>query len=252
MIKSILTDIEGTTSSIAFVKDTLYPHSLQHLRGFVERNRYNSEIRDILMQVKRDACAEIDRKADKEDWEPVVKVLLTWINEDRKYPPLKELQGFIWEEGYMKKELTGHIYADAYKNLKEWDKEGISLYVFSSGSVKSQKLLFGHTKFGDIRYLFSGFFDTQVGAKKDPKSYCNIMNAINRQPNQISSGLLAPKEILFLSDSESELNAAKEAGLHTTQLIRDCSDFVKHLEGRSLYPQATDFDGVDLRQYAQI
>jgi len=34
------------------------------------------------------------------------------------------------------------------------------------GSVKAQYLLFEHSDFGDIRSLFTDFYDTEVGGKK--------------------------------------------------------------------------------------
>ncbi|MGO4781758.1 acireductone synthase, partial [Lysobacter sp. 2RAB21] len=34
-IRAILTDIEGTTSSISFVKDVLFPYARRALPGFV-------------------------------------------------------------------------------------------------------------------------------------------------------------------------------------------------------------------------
>ena len=38
MIRAILTDIEGTTSSLSFVKDVLFPYARVHLAAFVREH----------------------------------------------------------------------------------------------------------------------------------------------------------------------------------------------------------------------
>ncbi len=199
MVKAVLTDIEGTTSSISFVKEVLFPYSRKHLRRFLEEHSQEEKVRVLLEEVKK-----------IEPGDPV-KTLLRWIEEDRKETPLKELQGLIWEEGYRRGELIGHIYEDAYLTLRKWHGMGIPIYVYSSGSVKAQKLLFGHTPYGDINYLFAGYFDTRVGSKKDPRSYVKIAKEI---------GLL-PSEILFLSDNPQEIEASAEAGMEVIRFARE-------------------------------
>jgi len=85
------------------------------------------------------------------------------------------------------------------------------LYVYSSGSVYAQKLLFAHTGYGDLTPLFSGYFDTHIGGKKEPQSYRNIAEKI----------AVPAAQLLFLSDIKEELDAAHEAGFNTYWLIRD-------------------------------
>ncbi len=199
MFKAVLTDIEGTTSSISFVKEVLFPYSKKKLREFVEKHKDDPEVKRILEEVKK-----------IEEGDPV-ETLLRWIDEDRKITPLKEIQGLIWEEGYKSGELKGHIYEDAYEKLKEWHSKGIPIYVYSSGSVKAQKLLFSHTQYGDITYLFSGYFDTKIGSKKDPESYKKIAEKIG----------LKPEEILFLSDNPDEIIAASKAGFQVIRFARE-------------------------------
>ena len=87
---------------------------------------------------------------------------------------------------------------------------GIGLYVYSSGSVQAQRLVFGYTPFGDLTPLFAGYFDTRVGSKLEPASYRVIAAAVDSPPG----------EILFLSDAVAELDAAQAAGLRTTALDR--------------------------------
>ncbi len=199
MIKAILTDIEGTTSSLSFVKDVLFPYSKEKIRDFVIDHSQDPTVMRILKEVQ-----------EIEEGDPL-ETMIRWIEEDKKITPLKELQGLIWEEGYKTGELQGHIYPDAYRKLKEWHEKGMSIYIYSSGSVKAQKLLFGHTQYGDINHLFSGYFDTKIGNKKDPTSYRRIAEEIG----------LKPAEILFLSDNPEEVLASAEAGMRVVRVVRE-------------------------------
>lgn len=203
MIKAILTDIEGTTSSLSFVKDVLFPYARERMAAFVRARGHDPAVRKLLDEVKQLSDAAQD--------DDVTRQLIRWIDEDKKITPLKALQGMIWEEGYQQGHFKGHVYEDAARKLKEWHAQGVKLYVFSSGSVHAQKILFAHTDYGDLTLLFSGYFDTTIGNKRDPASYRTIAQTIGR----------APDEILFLSDIQEELDAAREAGMQTRGLIRD-------------------------------
>jgi len=204
MIKAILTDIEGTTSSISFVKDVLFPYAREHMEDFVTANLDDAAVRQALDDVDNDVgrLLNVDQ---------AIKQLRAWIDEDRKITPLKALQGLIWEAGYLEGDFHGHVYADAVEQLRGWQKAGIDLYVYSSGSVHAQRLLFGHTEYGDLTPLFSGYFDTRIGAKTEADAYHRIQQQIGRPAD----------EILFLSDIPAELDAARQAGMQTTQLVRD-------------------------------
>ena len=204
MIRAVLTDIEGTTSSIAFVKDVLFPYARRHIAGFVKQHAADPDVRSLLDEAAAGAGGPLDDDA-------VIRQLIAWMDEDRKVAALKALQGMIWEAGYRQGDFTGHIYEDAADKLREWHEAGVRLYVFSSGSVPAQKLLFGYSEAGDLTPLFSGHFDTRTGAKREAGSY----RAIARQIG------LPAEEILFLSDSIEELDAARAAGLPTIQLDRD-------------------------------
>lgn len=205
MIRVILTDIEGTTSSISFVHDVLFPYAVEHLPGFIHEKRDSPEVSEQL-----DLVAE-ESGADREDVEALIETLQGWIREDRKATPLKALQGMVWEQGYQQGELKGHIYEDAAQYLQHWHDRGLRLYVYSSGSVKAQKLIFGFTTAGDFTPFFSGYFDTRIGGKKEPEAYRNILGELG-----VEAGT-----VLFLSDVEAELEAAEAAGMKTAWLIRD-------------------------------
>lgn len=199
----ILTDIEGTTSSISFVKDVLFPYARRALPGFVRARGQAPEVRRWL-----DAVATEHGAVCSDD--TIVEILQGMIDEDRKHTALKALQGMIWLDGYREADFTAHIYPDAAAQLRAWHEAGIPLAVYSSGSVPAQKLFFGHTDAGDLTCLFGGWFDTEVGHKRASDSYREIARRLDR----------APSDILFLSDVVEELDAAREAGLRTALIDR--------------------------------
>ena len=203
-IRAVLTDIEGTTSSISFVKSVLFPFARDRLPAYVADHAGDAEVEQALEAARAlEMPAEATRAA-------TVAMLQRWIDEDRKATPLKTLQGRIWEDGYRSGALKGDIYPDAAEWLARWKNDGLSLYVYSSGSVLAQKLIFGHTAFGDLTPLFSGYFDTAVGSKTDHASYAAIAEVIG----------LPPAAVLFLSDNVRELDAAAEIGMATIALDR--------------------------------
>jgi enolase-phosphatase E1 len=201
--RAIVTDIEGTTSSIAFVHDVLFPYSRARLAAFA---RANPELAaPILDQVRAETgLPTLDDEA-------CIQWLIDWHDEDRKIGPLKTVQGMIWADGYAQGDFTGHVHVDAVAGLRRWHERGIALYVYSSGSVGAQKLLFGHSDFGDLTPLFSGYFDTAIGGKREAVSYATIAQAIGVEPGAI----------LFLSDVAEELDAAQQAGLSVILVARD-------------------------------
>ncbi|MBP0464316.1 acireductone synthase [Roseomonas sp. PWR1] len=218
----ILTDIEGTTSAIAFVKETLFPFATAELDAFLDANGGEPEVAAIMAEVAAAAPGEDPRAA-----------LRRWMAEDAKVTPLKALQGLIWDAGYRDGRLKGHLWPDVAPCLRAWARAGLRLAVYSSGSVGAQKLLFGHSEAGDLTGLFAGFFDTKVGGKRDAASYATIAAGLH----------LPPGEVLFLSDVAEELDAAAAAGMATCQLVRAADGtrpFGRHAE-------EADFPGVARR-----
>ncbi|WP_336819211.1 acireductone synthase [Cedecea sp. MMO-103] len=226
MIRAIVTDIEGTTSDIRFVHNILFPYARERLAGFVREQQ--NEIAPIL----NDLRAEINEP--QADIERLIETLFSFMDVDRKSTALKALQGLIWRDGYVNGDFTGHLYDDVLPALKAWKQQGIALYVYSSGSVAAQKLLFGYSDAGNITELFSGYFDTHVGAKREAQSYRNIAAEMD----------VAPESLLFLSDIHQELDAAREAGWQTVQLIRGEADDVSH------HRQVNRFDHINLESFS--
>jgi enolase-phosphatase E1 len=153
------------------------------------------------------------------------------MDEDRKVTPLKRLQGMIWRSGYECGRLRAHVYEDAVQALRKWEAAGMKLYVYSSGSVAAQQLLFSHTAHGDLTRLFSGYFDTTTGPKLDTRSYREIAHSVS----------LAPREVVFISDHPGETQAGAAAGMHTVLMAREQGD-------SATGPMARSFDEIHLQK----
>lgn len=224
MIQAVLTDIEGTTTDIAFVHNVLFPYARARIADYVHAHAQQPKLREQLNAVSAEAGRQLDDEA-------AIAQLIQWIDEDRKSAPLKRLQGEIWAQGYRDGDFTGHVYADVPPVLKRWQAAGKKLYVYSSGSVQAQKLIFGHTPYGDLTPLFSGYFDTQIGHKRETASYTQIAQSIG----------LPAEEILFLSDIVEELDAARVAGMQTIWLMRDAP-----IDPAARHPQVTSFESIKI------
>ena len=203
-IRAIVTDIEGTTSSIDFVRDVLFPYARKRLPAFIETHADQPEVQHWLHEAAKEAgIVEASRQE-------IIELLLGWIDQDRKSTALKALQGMIWKEGYEAGEYRAHVYPEVSARLHAWRADGLHLYVYSSGSVPAQRLFFRYSDAGDLTPLFAGYFDTETGPKRESSSYRRIAEAIGERP----------EHILFLSDIVEELDAARAAGLQTGWLLR--------------------------------
>lgn len=223
MLRTVVIDIEGTTSPTDFVTDRLYPYSADRLAAWIAGHPGDPATRRAVAQVREligDPGAGLDR---------VVATLRGWLASDQKITPLKTLQGLIWAQGFARGELTAPFYPDAVPALRAWKAAGHSIYVFSSGSAAAQRAWFGHSAQGDLRPLISGYFDTEnAGPKRDPGSYRSIAAVAG----------VRPRQTVFLSDLVAELDGAREAGWHTARVRRPgekyYGDTGAHLEVGSL------------------
>ncbi|MEH6641185.1 acireductone synthase [Vreelandella glaciei] len=204
-VHAIVTDIEGTTTDINFVHKVLFPYAHNKLPDFL---RTNAETPAVAEQIDAVRSEMGDPNATLE---AVIAELLHWIETDQKVTPLKALQGMVWADGYLRGDFKGHLYSDVAPVLRQWKDAGKALYVYSSGSVQAQKLLFGYSDEGDLTPLFSGYFDTHIGHKREATAYQRIVAELD----------LPPAAVLFLSDVVEELDAAKQAGMQTLQLVRE-------------------------------
>ena len=233
MIQAILTDIEGTTSSISFVKDVLFPYATQALPDYLRRHACDAAVQQQLNTVATESGL------DPQDTEALIQQLLQWIQEDRKITCLKALQGMVWRHGYEQGVYRAHVYPDAVQQLTAWRDSGLRLYVYSSCSIAAQELIFQYSEAGVLRHLFSGHFDTTSGAKQSVASYQRILQQMG----------LPPEQVLFLSDIEGELDAARQAGLRTAWLVREQDSPLLPEELSSVHPVVSSFAQINVSDF---
>ncbi|MDW8479603.1 MAG: acireductone synthase [Xanthomonadales bacterium] len=222
-VGAVLTDIEGTISPLAFVREVLFPYAREALPGFLRAHADDPEVRPWRERL----AAELGSG----DLELQIAALLRWSDEDRKHPVLKALQGMVWRRGYGEGRFRAPICADALERLRAWRQAGLALHVYSSGSVEAQRLFFAHSEHGDLTGLFDRLFDTGVGPKTEPASYARILEEIGR----------APGSVLFLSDLPAELDAARTAGLRTARLVREGRP-----DPRAAHPEVASFAEIEI------
>lgn len=215
----VVTDIEGTTTPIAFVHRVLFPLARDALPALLARRDTDPAVADALDAAERLSPGQ----------EPLAR-LLAWMDADDKVAPLKTLQGLAWRDGYRTGRLVGALYPDVAPALRAWHRSGVRLAVYSSGSEEAQRLLFGHSAAGNLCPLFENFLDTRIGAKREPAAYAEL---VRRQG-------VVPGRTLFLSDVEAELDAAAGSGLLTCQLVR-AEDGTRP---GAVHPVAGDFGAV--------
>ncbi len=221
-LAAVVTSVEGTTTPLSFIRTVLFAFARERLPAFLQRHAGNTEVAAQLAEVRRLVPGR-----------PELQTLLHWMDQDAKITALKALQGMIWREGYAEGGLVGAVYPDVPPALRRWSASGLRLYGFSHGSAEAQRLIFGHSGAGDLTGLFSGFFDTRVGNKREPESFSRLAISMGHPPAQM----------VYLSDIEAELDAAATAGMRTCQLVRP--DAATRPSER--HPHAPDFGGVARR-----
>jgi enolase-phosphatase E1 len=213
-VRAILLDIEGTTTPVDFVFRTLFPFARERARAFLDARMTGPDVRADLALLRAEHAADLAAGQAAPPWseEPgAVTAYVHWLmDRDRKSTGLKSLQGKIWEEGYRTGPLRGEVYDDVPRAFARWRSQGRRIAIFSSGSVLAQKLLFSHSRAGDLTPFIDAYFDTTTGPKREAASYALIARALG----------LAPAEVLFVSDVAPELDAAREAGMATALAAR--------------------------------
>jgi enolase-phosphatase E1 len=204
MIRAILLDIEGTTTPIAFVHEVLFSYARDHVKEFLASNAATDDVARLREEHEADVSKGLQPPA-------LLAEYVEWlIARDRKSTGLKSLQGKIWRQGYTDGTLQSQVYADVAPAFERWHARGLSINIFSSGSVLAQQLLFAHTTAGDLTKFIDQYFDTNVGKKGDTESYRKITGALN----------VRASEVLFISDVVAELDSANQAGMETLLSIR--------------------------------
>lgn len=216
----LLLDIEGTTTPISFVHDILFPYARANMDAFLKaqwsEEAVQKDLQAIQEQHQLDQVASIDGlpalpASDSEDFQKAILTYLLWqMDHDRKTTGLKSLQGKIWYQGYHNGSLKGEIFEDIPEVFKHHKDNGLPIYIYSSGSIHAQKLLFGQTTAGDLLPYLKGHFDTTTGPKKEAESYTLIAKEIGAEPARI----------LFATDILGEALAAEKAGIQAILMDR--------------------------------
>lgn len=240
LIRGVLLDIEGTTTPISFVHEVLFSYARANLKNYLTAHIDSSETRADLARLSKENSADLAAKlnpptlvnAPRDALIESVVAYVNWlIDRDRKSTALKEMQGKIWKQGYLDGNLKAELFDDVPGAFKRWRTAGLSINIFSSGSVLAQQLLFGHTRAGDVSDFIDNYFDTTTGSKTEVESYRLIALSLR----------LTPREILFISDVVAELDAASAAGMQTLLCLRPGNAPVHDGEK---HRSANDFDGL--------
>ena len=237
--RGILLDIEGTTSSISFVHDVMFPFVRRELGTYLRANWNSVGLNPVCDRIAKDAGCEsfaawCGDETDEGNLRQLVRDEVTRLMDgDVKAMGLKQLQGMIWRSGFESGEMQAHVYDDVPPAIQAWNNAGCDVRIYSSGSIEAQKLFFGHTVFGDMLHLFKGHYDTTTGPKREAASFRTIAEDFGPPP----------PEILFLSDVSAELDAARNAGLQTGLCKRPGNAVVPVDYG---HPEITSFDQVQL------
>jgi len=216
-VRALLLDIEGTTTPVSFVYDVLFPFARRHLDEYLAVRAGTPELARIAAMLGDEWLADRSRgeatdlaKPSANDLSSVASYLTWLMDRDRKSPALKLVQGEIWQTGYRSGELRGQVFADVRPAFERWAMSGMTIAIYSSGSVLAQRLLFGNSELGDLTPFIDQYFDTAVGAKRSTESYQRIARVLAR----------VPAAVLFISDIDEELTAARNAGMQVLMCAR--------------------------------
>ncbi|KAA0703688.1 Enolase-phosphatase E1 [Triplophysa tibetana] len=248
-IRAFLLDIEGTTTPITFVKDILFPYIRENLEAYLsahwEEDECKQDVHLLKKQAEEDlrqnkACPvhAVDQTVHTDEEKAIREVVdsVLWeMAADRKTTALKQLQGHMWRAAYLMGKIKGEVYPDVVPSIRQWRHHGLQIYIYSSGSVEAQKLLFRYSVEGNLLDLFDGHFDTNIGAKVESKSYENIVVKIGCQP----------EEIMFLTDVTREAKAAEDAGMNVAVVVRPGNMELTE-EERNKYRTITSFNQLEL------
>ncbi len=230
----ILLDVEGTTTSISFVYDVLFPYARERAAEFLRENALADQVRSIVAELRQQRDADerqgLQPPPGGDDDASVLRYVYWLMDRDSKATPLKSLQGLMWEQGYREGKLKSHVYPDVPQAFERWKQAGKKIAIFSSGSVLAQKQLFAHTEAGDLTRYISGYFDTTIGTKRQAASYTAIARLLQCEP----------RDVTFVSDVLEELDAASQAGMQAVLAVRPGNKEQRE----NSYPQVRTFEGL--------
>ncbi len=237
--KCVLLDIEGTTSSIAFVYEVMFAYVRKHLHSFLVSNWDIEGVQKAIEQMAQDAQVPLSNWVDSsigalESLARVEQHVLSLMDADQKSTGLKALQGLLWKNGFDDGSLRAHLFPEVPSAIARWKKSGLDVRIYSSGSIAAQKLFFGHTESGSLLSNFSAHYDTTIGSKKESESY-----------RKIAADIGCPtSEVVFVTDVLAEMDAASQAGM---QVIASCRPGNVELPSDVQYQRVYSFDELDIQ-----
>lgn len=212
----IVLDIEGTTTSLRFIKDTIFPYIKRNLARYLRERWHSDEVIATLARLIRQEERDIKdglqppkiwKLTETNDLNRVIDSIVgnvVWQMDSKRHnTALKQIQILVWVYGYENNELRGHVYEDVGSAFRKWRSMGIRLFVYSTGMAVAQQLLFANSTQGNLLNLIENYFDLLVGSKTQPSSFRKIAN---------SYLMVQPSQILFLTDSPEEGRAARDSG----------------------------------------
>ena len=235
----VLLDIEGTISDIRFVYDVMFPYAKQNMEPFLLKNWESFEVQAAIGTVARDAGIASINDWLGPDWQSGDISAILKISEhckqlmstDSKSTGLKILQGMVWQFGFESGALRAELFADVLPALEEWKASGLDLRIYSSGSALAQRMFFKHTVLGDLTDLFSAYYDTTIGNKREAASYERIA----------AESQFEPSDIVFVTDIHAEIMAASQAGMQVVASVRPNN-----------LPLPAEFTGLTITSFSQL
>ena len=213
-VRAFLLDIEGTTTPVAFVYDVLFPYARREMRGLPARAGRRSGGAGRARPAAGGARAGAGR-AGVDGGRARRFAYVDWLMDARSQEHGAEgaAGAGCGEDGYRRGALQGRALSGRRRRRSRGGAAGgRSIFIYSSGSVLAQRLLFAHTAAGDLtplaRRLLRHHDRAEEGGGQLPAN-C---------PRDRAS---PPGDLLFVSDSAEEVAAALEAGLRAVLCARD-------------------------------
>lgn len=234
--KAIVFDILGTASKSGFLEKILFPFLKGNLENFLNQhwNRkdfkllYNKIMEQSIEFNKQEPATPVVAAYDSANGKSSLLQFINFITDNGiNSPAVTHLRFKVWFEGYQQSKLRTPIYSDVPNQVRKWFAEGVKFYVFSNTWVEAQKALLKNTNHGDLTNLISGHYDNDFGSLMEPESWRRLCADIKEQP----------QNVLFLTKSPAEGNAAAEAGLTVVLVLthRHNVKAVSH-EDRTKFP----------------
>eukprot|EP01132_Coremiostelium_polycephalum_P007692 gene7692-9462_t len=263
-ISKVILDIEGTTTPISFVHDVLFPFIRSNLKPYLTSHWGTPQLNDDIAILY--SLSESDHKNGSTEFplielesestsretsmDSIIKNVLAQMDRDRKSTALKRLQGHMWDQGFQKDILKGVIFPDVPQAMKKWSELNVPVYIYSSGSVEAQKLLFTYSDHGNLIQQIKGHFDTNIGGKLESNSYRSIVSAISKDDGD--NGDNDNSHYLFVTDAVLEVKAAREAGLSVCLSIRPGNPPITDTTVLESYPKLNTFNDLfDIFQFGK-